>query len=915
MGWTMNTIHVHELTGLKPEALATYLTALGVLRLIAEQHDPQVRGFWRDEHFVLVTKSSWADIETFFLKNYSPSPILAPWNLEGGFFSFKPGRDASARRGDAPDEDARGDLGTADGRVDEEQDETEQAAGDPLLDAFAESEAPRFAAIREAIVIARDAIPEKLRRAEEELRRVHEEVWRRSESERAELERVRAMLTEVQALVAEAKRFLEEQKAAQKGARSTSDARAEVVAAEQRLREVQRREKEIRRQERALRASLREAERRAKNDRESKARIAEKKKWFKDVQGSTKERLLADLRARWGPRGQQWIDAVSALDETGSAAFAPLFGSGGNDGRMEFTKHFRSHLQQLFDVDCGEPRENAAAKLRAVLIGGATTVLSCDPVGQFYPGRAGGTNMGVGFGGEAGVNSWEFILMLEGAVALVTGMSRRGEVGRARISSPFWVEAAGAGFGSACEREELLRGEQWLPVWSQPATYDELSLIFREARAQVGREQAKRAGELVRATARLGLARGIESLQRFSYLKRNGQSNLAVFTGRYHVRSRWHQELLDEVAPWIEDLVRCAKSTKQNNVPASLARVAKRVQDALFDVCRKDTTPTDWRALLIALGEAELVLLRSGKDWNRRPIPPLNSKWIDAIDDRTVFGRRILRLALAFASQHGAIEFGRGQIVLRDPIRRHFMPLEATRAQEARSPEPRFKLDSRGRPVEDPEHVCMGRDLVADAIALLERRSVWARRSAAEGSRASGLPLRAVGGYEATLEEVAAWVRGEVRDEDVLGLVRPLLALDWVDLAGGRAAIPPAKGGAFEPLHLLFRLVHLPFDLPVADATGHAQAGAAVTIRLDPEPLRRLAGGDLDGALRIAVRRLEASGLRPALRRAVATRAFSRRLAASLAFPISQRDAALAARLVCKPYTVKAVEEQQVLSV
>jgi CRISPR-associated protein Csx17 len=117
-------------------------------------------------------------------------------------------------------------------------------------------------------------------------------------------------------------------------------------------------------------------------------------------------------------------------------------------------------------------------------------------------------------------------------------------------------------------------------------------------------------------------------------------------------------------------------------------------------------------------------------------------------------------------------------------------------------------------------------------------------------------------------------------------------------------------GGVPEPLHLLFRLAHLPFDVPVADSEGKAEV--AVTVRLDPEPLRRLAAGDLDGALRVAVRRLEASGLRPVFRRAVASRSVARRLAASLAFPISQEDAARAARLVCKPYAVKDIYEQPV---
>jgi CRISPR-associated protein Csx17 len=264
-------------------------------------------------------------------------------------------------------------------------------------------------------------------------------------------------------------------------------------------------------------------------------------------------------------------------------------------------------------------------------------------------------------------------------------------------------------------------------------------------------------------------------------------------------------------------------------------------------------------------------------------------------------------LALAFASQHRGIENPKGEVLFTDSIRRHFMPLD-----EWDPSRPRFELDERGRPKPDPEHVCLGRDLVADAIALVERRSIWARSSSNDRERAPRLPLQARKHCEATLEEVGAWVRGEVPNGDVLDLALPLLALDWAQIPSEGPLVPPEPGGVPEPMHLLFRLAHLPFDVPVTDAEGKREA--AVTVRLDPEPLRRLAAGDLDGALRVTLRRLEASGLRPVFRHGVTTPSLARRLAASLAFPISQRDAARAARLVCKPYDVKDVGAQPAMS-
>jgi CRISPR-associated protein Csx17 len=900
-------VHVHELTGLKPEALATYLAGLGVFRLLAEQRDAEVRALWRDEHFVLVTTLDWAEIERFFVSDYAPTPILAPWNMESGFFSLKPSGEASAEASDAaPDSgdagDDREEPADEAAERDDERDETEQAVGDPLLERFEATTAARFSIVRDAIRIARAAISDELRRAEEDVRRAHEEMRSQSVDQRVALEKACRDLEDAGRTVETAKALVKSKKVAATGAPRGTPVRDEVRAARQRLKEAQEREKAARKEKKTLEEKLKEAERRATRDAGLKAKVAEAKKRFKDVQSGTKERLIADLRARWGAEGQQWADAAVALDERNKKGFefTSLFGSGGNDGRMEFTKNFRHHLDSLFDLASGAPRDDAGARLRAALFGGPNNRLTRKAVGQFFPGRAGGTNMGAGFFGGAAVSSWEFVLMLEGAVALVAGMSRRGEVGRARVSSPFWVEAAAAGFGSASEREGAPRGEQWLPLWSQPLRYSELVELIREGRAQVGRQQTTRAADLVRATARLGLACGIDSLQRFAYLQRNGQSNLAVFTGRFHVRSRSHQELLDDVAPWIDRLVWHAKQTKENNVPARLGAVARRTQDALFSVCRREATSRDWRDLLIALGEAELALLRSGKSPARRPLPALGAGWITAVDDSTLEGQWTLRLALAFASQHRPVENEKGELLFRESIRQHFMPVDDRG---------RFDLDERGRPKFGPEQVCVGRDLVADAIALVERRSIWARSTKKERERTPRLPLQAIPGCEATLEEVGAWIRGEVSDQEVLDLARALLALDWAKLRPATCGVPPPMlGGMPEPLHLLFRLAHLPFDVPVADSEGKAEV--AVTVRLDPEPLRRLARGDLDGALRVAGRRLEASGLLPVVRRAVASPSLARRLAASLAFPISQRDAARAVRLVCKPYAVKDVEEQ-----
>jgi CRISPR-associated protein Csx17 len=74
------------LNGCTPEPLMNYLKALGVLRLVSEQADPEVRGCWRNDVFVLRSKLDRDALREFFVNRYRPTPIVAPWNGGSGFY-------------------------------------------------------------------------------------------------------------------------------------------------------------------------------------------------------------------------------------------------------------------------------------------------------------------------------------------------------------------------------------------------------------------------------------------------------------------------------------------------------------------------------------------------------------------------------------------------------------------------------------------------------------------------------------------------------------------------------------------------------------------------------------------------------------------------------------------------------------
>ncbi len=73
-----------QLSGCTPEPIAAYLKALGVLRVLAEQVDLSIRGFWRENVFHLEGITQERLIE-FFCKDWQPTPVVQPWNNGTGF--------------------------------------------------------------------------------------------------------------------------------------------------------------------------------------------------------------------------------------------------------------------------------------------------------------------------------------------------------------------------------------------------------------------------------------------------------------------------------------------------------------------------------------------------------------------------------------------------------------------------------------------------------------------------------------------------------------------------------------------------------------------------------------------------------------------------------------------------------------
>ena len=101
----MATFESLTLDGCSPTPLASYLKALGILRLISSDAnhvsgraaDPKARGWWENEGFHLRTTLNRDALCQFFLDDYAPSPVIGAWNGRAGFLEGDAGAESSRK--------------------------------------------------------------------------------------------------------------------------------------------------------------------------------------------------------------------------------------------------------------------------------------------------------------------------------------------------------------------------------------------------------------------------------------------------------------------------------------------------------------------------------------------------------------------------------------------------------------------------------------------------------------------------------------------------------------------------------------------------------------------------------------------------------------------------------------------------
>lgn len=468
----------------------------------------------------------------------------------------------------------------------------------------------------------------------------------------------------------------------------------------------------------------------------------------------TKERFVQELRNRLPDDALPWTDASVVLTAK-KTEYPPILGTGGNDGRLDFSTNVHQRLKDVLPELGAEP-ERSWAWMQDLLWGRSTEKLLAASVGQGDPVGAGTPGSSAFGSADAMVNPWGFILMVEGAMLFAASVAKRLGEQNSRVAIPFTVSSSPDGPIPGSAQEEG-RGELWAPLL-ESVTLTELRQVFEEARVSWDGGTASSAVSMYAAVRSFGVNRGISAFQRFGFLKRNGLAFVAVPLDHVKVEAR------PEVVMAREPLRRARTFHKASGVAS---KTAARRFDASVTAFVRDPEWWNGIAMLRAQTELELTALRSRK--NREElghpsklvpanavIPVCQELFLKSPEARIAAGIASATFLPPTASQQGGGSGGQ-------PIRRLLVGADPKNPKD---------------PI-DPEVMVPGLG-VRPTVDVLADLVVWLAQHPGEDTHlARGwLPFLSHR-YLVPWTDIHAWVGGLLDDDLVTHHLLAFLAVDW----------------------------------------------------------------------------------------------------------------------------------------
>lgn len=546
---------------------------------------------------------------------------------------------------------------------------------------------------------------------------------------------------------------------------------------------------------------------------ESTLALPEAAAWAND-----KERLVQELRNRLPDEALGWLDASVVLTAKGPA-YPPILGTGGNDGRLDFSTNFHQRLADVLP-ELGAKPDQSRAWATDLLQRTSTKPLVTAAVGQTDPAGTGGPGSSIFGGAGSLVNPWEYVLMLEGATLFAASAAKRFSGQKGRGAMPFTVASSPDGPIPGAEGEEA-RGELWAPV-VESVTLPHFRQILNEARYSWGGTAADSVPAMYGAVCTYGVDRGIALFQRYGFLQRNGLAFIAAPLDAVRVEHR------PEAAAAQRPLRRADAFGRAGGEAAASAY--RRFQAAATAFLRSPSAEAAVR-MLKAQTLLELAATRSGPNREKlsRPGPLASLDEVLSLLSPVLEASPEARVAAGIASGSTSL---------------------AERTESTRTLLLGADPGSLGGTADGTTVAAgLGHRPVVDVLADL---MVWLAHHPGDDPRVARgwLPWR-FHRYQTPWQDVHAWVGGQLSDAAVGDYLLAFLALDWHQRDGDRVLRPQPpehlRGHADPALAALHALASGRFQVPGAsgDATARGlETSWAVKLRANQvAPVHRAAAG------------------------------------------------------------------------
>ena len=131
--------------------------------------------------------------------------------------------------------------------------------------------------------------------------------------------------------------------------------------------------------------------------------------------------------------------------------------------------------------------------------------------------------------------------------------------------------------------------EIWTPLWERAVTFPELQAVFSEGRAQLRGSTARNGVDFAQAAVTLGVDRGITAFQRYAILERNGQANFATPLGKFIVRRNARADLLVDIQRWMARLRAKTDPQAKPKAPNAVKAAFNFVERRIMELCHDDS--------------------------------------------------------------------------------------------------------------------------------------------------------------------------------------------------------------------------------------------------------------------------------------------------------------------------------------